>query len=893
MGEAQRIKAVLAVDDRDYNSGLDKAEDRLEDFARKAQRAGDRAARSLGESFKKLEFDALERVGSRLTIGLTAPILAAGAAAVKVGVDMDSFRRGLTAVSGSAQSAEEQLVQLREVAKLPGLGFEEAIQGAINLEAAGMSAKMAQRSLMAVGNALATVGKGKAELEGVTYALTKIVSQGKVTEHTMQEIAIRVPQIRQVMKDAFGTSVAADIEKMGVTADDFVEKITAGLEKLPKVTGGARNDFENLQDDVTQLAAVVGTDLLKVVGPAMQQLDKWVTDVTAAWKEMSPEAKTAVGVILGVTAAVGPTILTLGFLGKSVRDISDGWKTLKDLKTVVVAALFAKKAAVDAETAALAVNTTAWQANTAAVGQGTAARYTSSAATSGGGLAAGAGRIGLGIASRLALPAAIIAGGITGAHFLNDLYDHRRGQETVGFGREMDFLNPFSDHGKHSEDERLKAERDEFAKSRAAGQSPRQRILAEQAAERDKAAARLKAEKEKKEKDREELYDAQIGMAKARAEAQSASSTRSDDAQIKERNLVPVLLDHQKEILNRAGMKKQGTEEYFKLQKQAWELEKEITDLQRGSQEEIQNNQKQAKAEADRRAKKAQEEFKKQAEEAKKAEHEQRQAVREYLSAEVERAESMVGVQPEEKRDQARLESIVPILRQNQALLVDQQKGLTPAMKEYWENVREYWSYERQIQGLQQAAADQQKQNVEKSKEAAKRNAREQLELADAKMGLAEAQLKNMFGVSDQQKKSMMIPLLMQKFTMLHRTMTGETEIEKIKRLTDAENVRGSVLSALGVDNGFARTLGGGSMPMFDMRRAQMVMRQMDMSARNADAMGPLDSMNPPVTVNVSPTLPPVGSALYQQVFQDPSFQDALGKFMQTWLLDKSRRATF
>src|SRR5690606_26404524 len=117
----------------------------------------------------------------------------------------------------------------------------EAIQGSVNLQAAGFSADLARRSLMAFGNALATVGKGKADLDGVGLALSQIASKGKISAEEINQLSERVPQIRVAMKAAFGTSDTEQLQKMGIDATQFVEGVVAQLEKLPAVTGGINN----------------------------------------------------------------------------------------------------------------------------------------------------------------------------------------------------------------------------------------------------------------------------------------------------------------------------------------------------------------------------------------------------------------------------------------------------------------------------------------------------------------------------------------------------------------------------------------------------------------------------------------------------------------------------
>lgn len=216
-----------------------------------------------------------------------AAVVAAGGAiaafawkASQAAAKMESLQKGLIAVAGSEKEAAEQMERLKEVAKLPGLGFEEAIQGSINLQAAGMSAESAEAALMAFGNALATVGKGKEELFGVITALTQITAKGKVSAEEILQLQERLPQIRQAMLSAFGTSDTEALGKMGVSAETFVATITAEFAKLPKVTAGAQNAFENLNDSMNRAFAAAG-------GPINELLIPIVDDLASGMEELA------------------------------------------------------------------------------------------------------------------------------------------------------------------------------------------------------------------------------------------------------------------------------------------------------------------------------------------------------------------------------------------------------------------------------------------------------------------------------------------------------------------------------------------------------------------------------------------------------------------------------
>jgi tape measure domain-containing protein len=255
---------------------------------------------------------AMSSLGGRLTLGVSAPLLGLGFAAVKTATDFDSLKRGLVSVAGSSAEAEKQLTRLKEVAKLPGLGFKEAIQGSINLQAAGLSAERSERALKAFGNALATVGKGKSELDGVILALSQIESKGKVSAEEINQLAERVPQIRQIMLKAFGTADTEVIQRAKISSGLFIDAVVTELEKLPKVTGGARNTFENLKDSIEQSLLPLGNKLLSTILPAIERLTPKLLGLLEGFSKLSPEVQSLVIGFGAAAIAAGPFIGALG-----------------------------------------------------------------------------------------------------------------------------------------------------------------------------------------------------------------------------------------------------------------------------------------------------------------------------------------------------------------------------------------------------------------------------------------------------------------------------------------------------------------------------------------------------------------------------------------------------
>lgn len=260
-----------------------------------------KSAASMAEKF--------EQAGSVLTRAVSLPLGLLGGAALKSAADFEGLRRGLEAVTGSAAKAEAQFQSLKKVAELPGLGFREAVQGSINLQAAGFSAGTAERALKAFGNALATVGKGRAELDGVILALSQIQSKGKVSAEEINQLAERLPQIRQALKAAFGTSNTEEIQKLGISSEQAIERIIKEFEKLPAVTGGLRNSFENLRDRAEQSLAALGNAIAPFATKAIDAIDPLIGKLGELGKGFAalpdPVQKVGIG-IAGLALAAGP-----------------------------------------------------------------------------------------------------------------------------------------------------------------------------------------------------------------------------------------------------------------------------------------------------------------------------------------------------------------------------------------------------------------------------------------------------------------------------------------------------------------------------------------------------------------------------------------------------------
>lgn len=191
-----------------------------------------------------------------------------GALALNAGVSFDSLTRGLATVSSNAEDLTTQLSRLQEVAKLPGLSLEQAVRGSLALQTVGLSANLAERALKAFGNAAASSGGSSEDMAEALRQVSQIISSGKLQAEELNVIAERIPQARAALLQMFGTLSGQELQGRGLTAQQIVEGLIAGLERLPSVSGGAANAIENIGDAFQKALRPLGQGLVEALAAA-------------------------------------------------------------------------------------------------------------------------------------------------------------------------------------------------------------------------------------------------------------------------------------------------------------------------------------------------------------------------------------------------------------------------------------------------------------------------------------------------------------------------------------------------------------------------------------------------------------------------------------------------
>lgn len=222
--------------------------------------------------------------GTRLLLGMGAAATAVGAAfgyaALNAALQRDTMMRGLTAVLGSKDAAQSELVVLREIAKMPGINLENALKSAVQMRAVGVEISQVNRLLKEMANLNAIIS-GKPEQLGLAMVqMMQMAGRGKVTGEELRALANDLPPLMGVFKEAFGTTSGEDIEKMGLSFEAVMARLIAVMERGPRATTGFMNALENIKDVWKELLVAFGMPIATAATPVIDALAKGIALLT-------------------------------------------------------------------------------------------------------------------------------------------------------------------------------------------------------------------------------------------------------------------------------------------------------------------------------------------------------------------------------------------------------------------------------------------------------------------------------------------------------------------------------------------------------------------------------------------------------------------------------------
>lgn len=225
---------------------------------------------------------------------LSSAALAAAKSFIQSGIDynaqIESYTVGLTNMLGSAEAAQQAIDQIQQDAARTPFSVEALTQANQLLIGAGENATYAEKTIMALGNAVSATGGSNAELSRMAANLQQIANVGKASAIDIKQFAYAGINIYGLLADYTGKSTA-EVQKMTISYDLLTQALQAASEEGGRYYGSMDTQSQTmngrmstLKDNVKQLAGLMTGDLSSGIGVAIGKLNDMVVAAQEAYK---------------------------------------------------------------------------------------------------------------------------------------------------------------------------------------------------------------------------------------------------------------------------------------------------------------------------------------------------------------------------------------------------------------------------------------------------------------------------------------------------------------------------------------------------------------------------------------------------------------------------------
>ena len=255
-----------------------------------------------------------KQLGKSMSMSITAPILALGAAAVKSAADLETMETSFISLTGGTKQAADMMRNLNQFTAKTPFQIEAVAKSARQLIASGSGLNEVNEQLQFLGDIAATSGQ---PIDEIAAIFAKVNAKGKVELENLNQLAERGIPIFTALSEA--TGLPAD--KLGagaVSVDQFNEVLKSFAAEggfaagaMQRLSETAAGKFSTALDNLKLAGASLAQSLMPVL---KDMLDRFV-GILQAITQLSPETKKYIVIIAGVAAALGPLLVILPQLG--------------------------------------------------------------------------------------------------------------------------------------------------------------------------------------------------------------------------------------------------------------------------------------------------------------------------------------------------------------------------------------------------------------------------------------------------------------------------------------------------------------------------------------------------------------------------------------------------
>ena len=309
--EAREQQKLLAREIIETEQRFKSLTDQAHEFGSVAKQKLKVVADSLKETGEKIT-----DVGSKLTVGLTTPLVALGTLGVSYNAQIEQYRTMFTTLTGSAEEADRIISQLQADAQKSPFDSKSLIEANQYLISAGVSAEDARTDILNLGNAIAATGGGSDELNRMAANMQQIKNVGKATAADIKQFANAGINIYGLLTEATGKSVE-EVKKMDVTYEELSKAFALASAEGGKYYGAMEAQSQTLNGSLSatkeSIQMLLG-EIMEAAMPIIVQVLQKVKEVIDWLSSLDDDTKKTILIVGAIVAALGPVISVIGMI---------------------------------------------------------------------------------------------------------------------------------------------------------------------------------------------------------------------------------------------------------------------------------------------------------------------------------------------------------------------------------------------------------------------------------------------------------------------------------------------------------------------------------------------------------------------------------------------------
>ena len=267
----------------------------------------------------------LQSIGKSLTVGLTAPLLALGAASVSSASNLDSLRNNLVSATGSVDAANKKIAELK---KLSQESAGVLVDFAADTYSLLKPLKLAEPTIEAFTKALGKIKLQAPDLNVQDFSqnINQLFNQD-FERGDLKELVGKFPRIGELLQKQFElkgsdlNSLSEGFKKLKaqgkLSIEDFYKGVADSVnndESLSLLSDTISIRFSKAFERVNLALAPLGDAILKQIEPLIPKIISLIEYLSDAFISLSPAMQTLVIAIGAIAAAVGPVLIAIGGL---------------------------------------------------------------------------------------------------------------------------------------------------------------------------------------------------------------------------------------------------------------------------------------------------------------------------------------------------------------------------------------------------------------------------------------------------------------------------------------------------------------------------------------------------------------------------------------------------